>query len=118
MFWHAVLRVAFSKCISEWFVRLMSELQEVHLGISCPPIKFPDYYGIDTPNINELISSNIKLNKINEIVGATSVFFLSLEGTYKAMGYERRDQKNPQKGHSHHNQSRHGDPRGNFQKFS
>ena len=70
--------------------------KEVHLGISCPPIKFPDYYGIDTPNINELISSNIKLNKINEIVGATSVFFLSLEGTYKAMGYERRDKKNPQ----------------------
>ena len=70
--------------------------KEVHLGISCPPIKFPDYYGIDTPNINELISSNINLNKINEIVGATSVFFLSLEGTYKAMGYERRDQKNPQ----------------------
>ena len=24
--------------------------KEVHLGISCPPIKHPDFYGIDTPN--------------------------------------------------------------------
>ena len=70
--------------------------KEVHLGISCPPIKFPDYYGIDTPNYNELIASKQNIKSMTKIVGATSLFFLSLDGTYKAMGYKKRDLKNPQ----------------------
>ncbi len=70
--------------------------KEVHLGISCPPIKFPDYYGIDTPNYNELIASNNDILSMTKIVGATSLFFLSLNGTYRAMGYESRDKINPQ----------------------
>tara|TARA_B100000965_G_C19560450_1_gene744238 strand:+ start:46 stop:1461 length:1416 start_codon:yes stop_codon:yes gene_type:complete len=70
--------------------------KEVHLGISCPPIRFPDYYGIDTPNHHELIASNNDILSMTKIVGATSLFFLSLSGTYKAMGYNDRDQLNPQ----------------------
>ena len=70
--------------------------KEVHLGISCPPIRFPDYYGIDTPNHHELIASNNDILSMTKIVGATSLFFLSLSGTYKAMGYNHRDQLNPQ----------------------
>ena len=30
--------------------------KEVHMKISSPPIKFPDYYGIDTPNVSELLA--------------------------------------------------------------
>ena len=70
--------------------------KEVHLGITCPPIKFPDYYGIDTPKHKELMASNYTLNEMTRIVGAKSLFFLSLTGTYIAMGYENRDNKNPQ----------------------
>ena len=70
--------------------------KEVHLGISCPPIKFPDYYGIDTPNNDELMASENNINSMRKLVGAESLFFLSLEGTYKAMGCETRDPKNPQ----------------------
>ena len=33
---------------------------------------------------------------MTSIVGATSLFFLSLEGTYKAMGYDYRDHQIPQ----------------------
>jgi amidophosphoribosyltransferase len=70
--------------------------KEVHLGISCPPIKHPDFYGIDTPNYSELIASKFNLEKMTKIVGANSLFFLSLNGTYKAMGFNERNTKSPQ----------------------
>ena len=46
--------------------------KEVHLGISCPPIKHPDFYGIDTPNYNELIASNTNIEEMTKLVGAKS----------------------------------------------
>jgi amidophosphoribosyltransferase len=70
--------------------------KEVHLGISCPPIKHPDFYGIDTPNYSELIASKFNLEEMSKIVGANSLFFLSLNGTYKAMGFNERNTKSPQ----------------------
>ena len=70
--------------------------KEVHLGIACPPIKHPDFYGIDTPDYNELIAAKSSLEEINNVIGSKSIFFLSLEGTYKAMGYEKRDNETPQ----------------------
>ncbi len=70
--------------------------KEVHLGISCPPIMHPDFYGIDTPNYNELIASQSDLNEMTKLVGAKSLFFLSLAGTYKAMGCDKRNSKTPQ----------------------
>ncbi|MDA1135960.1 MAG: amidophosphoribosyltransferase [Proteobacteria bacterium] len=70
--------------------------KEVHLGVSCPPIKHPDFYGIDTPNYNELIASHTNIEEMTKLIGATSLFFLSLEGTYKAMGCTERDSQQPQ----------------------
>ncbi len=70
--------------------------KEVHLGISCPPIVHPDFYGIDTPNYNELIASQSDLNEMTKLVGAKSLFFLSLAGTYKAMGCDKRNPITPQ----------------------
>ena len=70
--------------------------KEVHLGISCPPILHPDFYGIDTPNYNQLIASQSSLKEITKLVGAKSLFFLSLNGTYKAMGCEKRNSETPQ----------------------
>ena len=70
--------------------------KEVHLGISCPPIKHPDFYGIDTPNYSELIASKFNLEEMTKIVGANSLFFLSLNGTYKAMGFNERNSQSPQ----------------------
>ena len=70
--------------------------KEVHLGIGCPPITHPDFYGIDTPDYSELIASQNNLKEMAKIIGVTSLFFLSLEGTYKAMGYKKRNEKSPQ----------------------
>jgi len=74
-------------------VRMMFDAgaREVHLGVSSPQILYPDFYGIDTPSTNELLASNHSLDEMTTIIGATSLFFLSLEGTYKAMGVGERD---------------------------
>ena len=69
---------------------------EVHFGISCPPITHPDFYGIDTPDYDELLASRSTIEEMRDSIGATSLFFLSLDGTYKAMGQDKRDNINPQ----------------------
>ena len=69
---------------------------EVHFGISCPPITHPDFYGIDTPDYDELLAAKSSIEEMRNSIGATSLFFLSLDGTYKAMGQDKRDNTNPQ----------------------
>ena len=69
---------------------------EVHLGISCPPIKHPDFYGIDTPDYKELLAYEKNIEQMNKYIGSTSLFFLSLDGTYKAFGFSNRNKNQPQ----------------------
>lgn len=54
--------------------------REVHLRISSPPVLFPCYYGIDTPDRNELIAANYTTQEIAKILGADSLEYLSLDG--------------------------------------
>ena len=70
--------------------------KEVHLKIASPPIKYPDYYGIDTPNKNELLASKLNINEIQKLINAKTLQFLSIEGLYKSMGYEKRNSTYPQ----------------------
>ena len=70
--------------------------KEVHMRISAPPITHPDFYGIDTPNQNQLLAANHSLEKMCEYIGADSLAFLSIDGLYKAMGHKKgRDSRNP-----------------------
>ena len=73
-----------------------SGAKEVHLRIASPPIKYPDYYGVDTPNKDELLASKHDLNGMRKFVNATTLKFLSIEGLYKSMGYEKRNLTYPQ----------------------
>jgi len=73
-----------------------SGAKEVHLRIASPPIKFPDYYGVDTPNKDELLASKYDLEGMRKFVNATTLKFLSIEGLYKSMGYEKRNASFPQ----------------------
>ena len=70
--------------------------KEVHMRISSPPIKFPDFYGIDTPSSNELIASSKSVEEIKNLLKLDSLHFLSLEGLYKSMGHKKRDKNKPQ----------------------
>ena len=79
-------------------IEMIKEAQatEIHMRISCPPIKYPDYYGIDTPRKDELIASNLSLEKMVKKLGVNSLKFLSIKGLYNAMGHENRNNNSPQ----------------------
>jgi amidophosphoribosyltransferase len=70
--------------------------KEVHFRISSPPITHPDYYGIDTPDRDKLLAATHDLEGMRQFIGADSLAFLSVEGIYRAMGYEGRDPVHPQ----------------------
>ena len=69
---------------------------EVHMRIASPPITHSDYYGIDTPERDKLLAANHDIEGMRAFIGADSLAFLSVEGIYRAMGYERRDPLRPQ----------------------
>ena len=70
--------------------------KEVHFRISSPPITHPDYYGIDTPEREKLLAATHDLEGMREFIGADSLAFLSVDGIYRAMGFEARDPARPQ----------------------
>jgi amidophosphoribosyltransferase len=79
-------------------VRMMYEAgaREVHMRISSPPIKFPDYYGIDTPEQKSLLAATHTLEEMRDFIGVTSLSFISVDGVYKSAGYAGRDPHRPQ----------------------
>lgn len=62
--------------------------KEVHVRISSPPTSYPCYYGIDTPNRKELISSSHTVEEIRRYITADSLGYLSEEGLMTAVGSE------------------------------
>lgn len=60
--------------------------KEVHLAISSPPIKYPDFYGINTPDPTELIAAQMSVEAVGNHVGATSLNYLSFDGMIAATG--------------------------------
>jgi len=70
--------------------------KEVHLRISSPPIKYPDYYGVDTPDRNELLASKLDIEGMRKFINATTLKFLTIEGLYKSMGFGKRNSSYPQ----------------------
>ena len=70
--------------------------KEIHVRIASPEIKFPDFYGVDTPTKKELLAANNSVEKICELIGAKSLKFLDIDGLYKAVGFEKRNELYPQ----------------------
>ncbi|MFA9479182.1 amidophosphoribosyltransferase [Phycisphaerales bacterium AB-hyl4] len=54
--------------------------KEIHLRISCPPIRHPCYFGIDFPDRTKLIAHNRTQEEIAEFLGVDSMHYLSLDG--------------------------------------
>ncbi|HZD30275.1 MAG TPA: amidophosphoribosyltransferase [Candidatus Angelobacter sp.] len=73
---------------SRKIVRMVKDAgaKEVHMRISCPPTISPCYYGVDTPQKNQLIAANKSVDEIREYIHADSLAYLSLEGLRKAAG--------------------------------
>jgi len=59
---------------------------EVHTRITCPPIKWPCFYGIDMSTRQELVASDLSVEEVRGFVGADSLGYLSLEAMVEATG--------------------------------
>ena len=70
--------------------------KEVHVKIACPEIRYPDFYGVDTPTKKELLAANKSNDEICKYIGAKSLSFLSIDGLYRAIGFEKRNETYPQ----------------------
>ena len=58
--------------------------KEVHMRIVSPPVKYPCFYGIDTPSRKKLIAANYSVEEMRERIGADSLAFISMEGMLDA----------------------------------
>jgi amidophosphoribosyltransferase len=65
--------------------------KEIHLRISCPPVRNPCFYGIDFATRNELIAHERTVEQIREFVEVDSLSFLSLEGLLSAFKFPAKD---------------------------
>jgi amidophosphoribosyltransferase len=54
--------------------------KEIHMRVSCPPIRFPCFYGVDFPTKEELLANNRDLEQIRQFLEVDSVGYVSLEG--------------------------------------
>jgi amidophosphoribosyltransferase len=64
---------------------------EVHLRITCPPVRWPCFYGIDFPTRQELVAADLTVEQIRTFVGADSLGYLSIESMVDAAGGAERD---------------------------
>jgi len=79
-------------------VRMVREAgaKEVHLRSASPPIKWPDFYGIDMPDRDQLLAAHRTLKEMTCLLEVDSLGFLSVEGLYWALGAGVRDPVHPQ----------------------
>ena len=59
--------------------------KEIHLRVSCPPIRHPCFYGIDFPTSEELIAHNKTVEEIGKFLEVDSLAYLSLDGLLSCM---------------------------------
>ncbi len=60
--------------------------KEVHILVSSPPVKYPDFYGINISTQHELIAHQLPPAKIGEYLGVDSLGYLSYDGMIRATG--------------------------------
>lgn len=60
--------------------------KEVHFLVSSPPIRYPDFYGIDTPEQKDLFAYGRTVEEMRDYIGSTTLYFLSLSGMLAATG--------------------------------
>jgi amidophosphoribosyltransferase len=65
--------------------------KEIHVRISSPPTIWPCFYGIDTPNRDELIASRKSTEEIRKFITADTLGYLSRDGLYWFEKLENRE---------------------------
>lgn len=90
----SIVRGTTSRKIKEMI--LEAGAKEVHFRIASPPTIWPDFYGVDTPNQEELLAARMSEDEMAEYLGVDSLKFVSIDGLYRAVGEANgRDPANP-----------------------
>lgn len=63
--------------------------KEVHVLIGSPKLISHCPYEVEVPPANELIAANLSDEEISKVIGADSIYWLSLEGLFKVIGDRR-----------------------------
>jgi amidophosphoribosyltransferase len=64
---------------------------EIHLRVSCPPIRHPCFYGIDFPTSEELIAHNRTVEQVGAFLEVDSLAYLSMDGMLACMKHDKRE---------------------------
>ena len=59
---------------------------EVHFRVASPPTTHSCFYGVDTPNTDDLLAHRMDVEGMRRFIGADSLAFISMNGLYRAMG--------------------------------
>ncbi|MFH1790049.1 MAG: amidophosphoribosyltransferase [bacterium] len=59
--------------------------KKIYFVSACPPVKYPDFYGIDIPTRNELIAHNKSQDEIRDYIGADVLFYQRIEDLVEAV---------------------------------
>jgi amidophosphoribosyltransferase len=54
--------------------------KEIHMRVSCPPIRYPCFYGIDFPTKEELLANGRNFEQIKDFLEVDSIGYVSIEG--------------------------------------
>ena len=78
---------------SKRIVRMLKEAgaAEVHMRIASPASKGACFYGVDTPNPDELIASRMETEEICKYIGADSLAYLSIDGMVESIKDKKND---------------------------
>lgn len=66
-------------------------VKKIHHRIGSPPIKYPCFYGIDTPKISELIAAKKTVDEIKKFFDDDALYYISIDGLIKATGMKKED---------------------------
>jgi amidophosphoribosyltransferase len=69
---------------------------EVHFRVASPPMAHSCFYGVDTPNTDDLLAHRMDVEEMRRLIGADSLAFVSMDGLYRAMVEGRRNASAPQ----------------------
>lgn len=70
--------------------------KEVHMRIASPPTTHSCFYGVDTPAREKLLASKMTMEEMAAYIEVDSLAFISMDGVYRAMGYNARNHDAPQ----------------------
>lgn len=65
--------------------------KEIHMRVSCPPIRHPCFYGIDFATTKELIAHERTVDQIRDFLEVDSLAYLSMEGMLSCLTIQPKD---------------------------